>query len=162
MLTFGGACFFTPLVYYKGMKRKQLPAQLPAHAALPQADRIAALRAGMAYTNAVAQRSAQTAQTMLETLAFSTMVADKAEVGTIGRQREFQNVETLTRASIALTECLMNVAKTMAGFTSPAPHTMVQINNYDIPKPKRERGSVTIDASRPAVDALAHKDCGYD
>jgi hypothetical protein len=78
------------------------------------------------------------------------MVADKCEVGSVQRQREFQNVKTLAEATDTIAKGLIEVAKVMAGFTSPQPHTMV-FQNINIEKPRRNKGeAVTIEAERPA------------
>lgn len=126
------------------------PIALPAEAILPNADREKALRKGLAYTEAVAKSQANTAKKMLDVLGFAAQVADTATPGSSQRQREFQNVKVMAEASEIVTKGLMEIAKVMAGFTSPQPHIMVN-QQFNIEKPRRNKGeAVTIDAEAGA------------
>jgi hypothetical protein len=128
------------------------PIALPAEAILDTADRAKALRKGLTYTQAVAGKQAETAKVMLNTLAFSTQVADMQTPGTVQRQREFENVKVMAEATDIVTRGLMEVAKVMAGFTAPKPHMMIQVN---VGAPVKRRGRpVTIDNEAPAYSIL--------
>mgnify|MGYP006967762512 FL=1 len=147
MLTFLYVAYRPQICYIVRMK----PIALPAEAILKTADREKALKQGLAYTEAVARGQANTAQVMLQTLAFSAQAADTAPMGTVQRQREFQNVKIMAEASDIVTKGLMDIAKVMAGFTAPHPHIMVnqQFNIQKPPRMKREEAP-TIDAEAPA------------
>lgn len=135
------------------MKITKLPANAPI---VPLKKRAEMLAKGMIYTDQLAKQNANTATKMLQTLEFSTQVADTMPVGTHQRQREFQNVATLAEATNSVARTLLEAAKVMAGLSAVEPATvLLQQNNYYAPqKPRKKKGSVTIDNEAPAYTAF--------
>lgn len=135
------------------MKTFSLPAET---AIVPLEKRADMILKGMAYANEMAKQNTITVTKMMQTLEFSTQVADTMPVGTHQRQREFQNVETLAGATDRIARTLLEAAKVMAGLASEAPAQvlLMQNNYYSGRKPKKRKGAITIDNSAPAYDAF--------
>lgn len=135
------------------MKPIALPANTPIVSHKKRAEMIVK---GMIYTDQLAKQQVETATRMLQTLEFSTQVADTTMVGTHQRQREFQNVATLAEATNSVARTLLEAAKVMAGLSAVEPATvLLQQNNYYAPqKPKRKKGSVTIDNEASAFSVF--------